>query len=89
MTKVWVAMGVTTQPINVSSSTPPVLESVTDSHGNAIDLAKVKFRCRGAKFEVPYPVMAEIYVTEILNREEMRAFCDEHKPRKAILAHLK
>ncbi len=35
------------------------------------------------------PVVAEVYVTEILDRQEMRKRCDEGKTRSAILASLR
>jgi hypothetical protein len=31
----------------------------------------------------------ELYVTQLLDRDEFRALCDEHKTQEAILAHLK
>ena len=36
-----------------------------------------------------YPVMAEVYVNEILDREQFHRHCDTYKTKLAILAHLK
>ena len=36
-----------------------------------------------------YPVMAEVYVNEILDREQFRRHCDTYKTQSAILANLK
>lgn len=89
MTKVWVVLGVTSRPLNVSYSSPPVLESVADKQGNPVDLANAKLEFEHAEYDVAYPVMAEIYVTKILDRQEMRKLCDKHKTQQAILEHLK
>jgi hypothetical protein len=35
------------------------------------------------------PVTAEVYVTELLNREEFRAHCDRLRTRSAILSGLR
>ena len=42
-----------------------------------------------ASYSIAYPVMAEVYVTKILDRNEFRAHCDTYKTRSAILANLK
>ena len=89
MTKVWVVLGVTTRPLVVRYSTPPKVESIVDKQGEPVDLADVDVRFEHSKFAVAYPVMAEVYVSKLLDREEFRALCDEHKTQEAILAHLK
>jgi len=89
MTKVWVVLGVTKRPLDVRYSTPPKIESIVDKQGEPVDLADVDVRFERSKFAVAYPVMAEIYVSKLLDREEFRALCDEHKTQEAILAHLK
>jgi hypothetical protein len=35
------------------------------------------------------PVMAEVYVRQLLNRHEFRRHCDRYRTRKAILANLR
>ena len=89
MTKVWVVLGVTTRPLHVRYATRPAMKSVTDSDGNPVDLAIVDLEFERARFKVAYPVMAEVYVTEVLDRQQLRALCDEHKTQDAILANLK
>jgi hypothetical protein len=39
-------------------------------------------------YELATPVMAEVYVSRLLNRDEFRRHCDHHKTRTAILANL-
>jgi hypothetical protein len=46
----------------------------------------VVFHVRGVIYS---PVVAEVYVTELLDREQMRRRCDEGKTRSAILASLR
>jgi hypothetical protein len=36
-----------------------------------------------------YPVMAEVYVNEILDRDQFRRHCDTYQTQSAILANLK
>jgi hypothetical protein len=36
-----------------------------------------------------FPVTAEIYVSAILDRAELRKHCDTHRTRSAILANLR
>jgi hypothetical protein len=42
----------------------------------------------GERYEFAVPVMAEVYVSRLLDREEFRSHCDRHGTRDAILANL-
>ena len=57
--------------------------------GKPVDLAKVELQFEEAFFTVAYPVMAEVYVSKILNRKEFRDLCDKHKTQEAILSQLR
>ncbi|MBI5502887.1 MAG: hypothetical protein HY907_21765 [Deltaproteobacteria bacterium] len=87
-TKVWAVLGVDTRPLQVYFAKAPVLESVTDEEGSAVDPTQVTMDYESAEFTVAYPVMAELYVDRILDREEFRALCDRYKTAEEILAHL-
>ncbi|MBI5488446.1 MAG: hypothetical protein HY905_14025 [Deltaproteobacteria bacterium] len=87
-TKVWVVLGVTTRPLQAYFAKAPVLESVTDDQGAAVDPSLVTMNYESTEFTVAYPVMAELYVDRILNRDEFRALCDQYKTAEEILAHL-
>jgi hypothetical protein len=43
----------------------------------------------GDRYEFAVPVMAEVYISRLLNRDEFRRHCDCHKTRDAILANLR
>jgi len=87
--KVWVVLGVATRPLSVRYAARPRLEAVVDvKTGKPVDLAKVDLQFESAHFTVAYPVMAEVYVSKILNRKEFRELCDKHKTQEAILSHL-
>ncbi|MBI1902256.1 MAG: hypothetical protein HYS13_14235 [Planctomycetia bacterium] len=49
-----------------------------------------KFKLRwGTSYKTMlYPVLAEVYVRNILNRDEFRAHCDTYRSRGAILGNL-
>ena len=40
-------------------------------------------------YSLAYPVSAEVYVSQILDRAEFRAHCDTYKTRGAILKNLR
>jgi hypothetical protein len=42
----------------------------------------------GARYEFAVPVMAEVYVEKVLDRDEFRRHCDRYRTRSAILANL-
>jgi hypothetical protein len=46
----------------------------------------VEFSCD--RYEFAVPVLAEVYVSRLLDRDEFRRHCDRHRTRDAILANL-
>ncbi len=45
-------------------------------------------RFQADRYQFAVPVMAEVYVTRLLNREEFHQHCDRYRTRQAILANL-
>jgi hypothetical protein len=43
----------------------------------------------GERHEFAVPVMAEVYVSRLLDRDEFRRHCDRHRTRDAILESLR
>jgi hypothetical protein len=87
--KVWAVLGVTSRPLSVHYSKPPEVTAVDDAQGNPVALSQVRVTFPATKFTVAYPVMAEVYVTRLLDRKEFRKLCDRHQTQQAILKHLK
>jgi hypothetical protein len=86
-TKVWVFLGWSQRPVRVDFRNFPDVK-VRDVRGQDVtDQIRIKFESR--TYRLAYPVMAEVYVTKLLNRDEFRAHCDRHKTRRAILESLK
>jgi hypothetical protein len=86
-TKVWVFLGWTSQPVNVSFSKPPAAE-IFDGKGAKVDSNTVHLQFVPCQYELAYPVTAEVYVGKLLDRDAFRRLCDTYKTREAILAHL-
>lgn len=88
-TRVWVFLGWSTKRITVSYDTPPAA-TVFDAAGKAVEpSAELQLDFASESHSLPYPVMAEVYVTQILDRAEFAAHCEKHRTRKAILENLK
>ncbi len=81
-TKVWVFLGWTEQALEVQFVARPVVTIPGASGDRPIEFY-------GTTYSVCSPVVAEVYVTELLDRTQMRALCDQYKTRSAILAHLR
>ncbi|MDO8678952.1 MAG: hypothetical protein Q7R30_10370 [Acidobacteriota bacterium] len=87
-TKVWAFLGWVTETLDVAFAKPPRAE-VFDPQGREVktgDDVRVAFQQEYRT--VVYPVMAEVYVTTLLDRDEFRRHCDTHKTQDAILANL-
>ena len=86
-TKVWVFLGWTRQTLSAEIAVPPrrvATKQLTElPHWDG----HVVFHVQGGV--IYSPVVAEVYVTELLDREQMRRRCDEGKSRSAILASLR
>jgi hypothetical protein len=87
MTKVWVFLGWSMRPVHFRFATVPSVEITKDRQAVKANLAQVEFGDKHSS--LAYPVTAEVYVQEILERDEFRRHCDRYKTRAEILKHLK
>jgi hypothetical protein len=97
-TKVWVLLGWTNKPLRVYFKTPPriVKREGQNVPGPATGLIGKLMRMvnqPSVAFTDAYhslwsPVVAELYVEKILNRDEFRRHCDKYKTQSAILKNL-
>lgn len=87
-TKVWAFIGWAVRPLVVSFATPPTA-AVFDKQGRRVTGSGPRLAFDSSRFDLAYPVTAEVYVTRILDRNEFRKHCDRYKTRAAILANLK
>ena len=85
-TKVWVFLGWQTTDVDVEYRVEPNVVAVESSQGTA-DPPAVFFAEDHCKFAVP--VLAEVYVSRLLDRDEFRKHCDRHRTRDAILKNLR
>jgi hypothetical protein len=86
-TKVWVFLGWSQRPVTFWYATPPAVELTRDGKPAKADEAEVVF---GNTYQsIAYPVTAEVYVEEILDRAEFRRHCDRFKTRSEILKNLR
>lgn len=86
-TKVWVMLGWGRRNLIANFAAPPSY-AVYDAQGQAA-AASVRVKFAAETQPLVYPVMAEVYVAKILDREEFRRHCDRYKTYAAILANLK
>lgn len=85
-TKVWVFLGWSRRPINVSFEQPPEA-TFLDLEGEPLrDPPRILWG--GLHATLPYPVTAELYVDRILTRDEFRKLCDSCGTRLEILRRL-
>ncbi len=87
-TKVWVFLGWSARRLSVEFDAHPKIETL-DAAGKPAAADAVQVRFDGEQHPTLYPVMAEVYVTKILNRKEFAAHCDQYKTRGEILKNLK
>ncbi|HEV3006579.1 MAG TPA: hypothetical protein VGX78_19065, partial [Pirellulales bacterium] len=86
-TKVWVFLGWASQGGWVSFAKPPAAE-VLDEAGQRIGDDGPELVYQSTYETFVYPVMAEVYVDRLLNRDEFRRHCDTHASRAVILQNL-
>lgn len=87
--KVWVVLGVTSRKLDVHYSVAPEVKQVVEqASGKPVDLDSVHLSFPQTSFSIAYPVMAEVYVSRLLDRDELRALCDKYKTQQEILKHL-
>lgn len=88
-TKVWAFLGWRTTTVDVEYRMPPVVLAVEPSRAGVRpsgDPPPVLFH--GDRYEFAVPVMAECYVSRLVDRDEFRRHCDRHGTKDAILANL-
>jgi hypothetical protein len=86
--KAWMFLGWVSQTLRVDFTHPPRAQ-VFDRGGREIATSRdLEVLFRSETRSVAYPVMAEVYVTNLLDRDEFRRHCDRHVTQEAILAHL-
>jgi hypothetical protein len=89
-TKVWAFLGWRTTDVDVDYRWPPTVLAVESSRAAgqpSADPPPVLFS--GDRYELAVPVMAEVYVSRPLDRDEFRRHCDRHNTRDGILANLR
>jgi hypothetical protein len=89
-TKVWAFLAWRTTPVMVDYRVRPNVLGVDPSRPSAKPAGEppvVLFA--GDRYELAVPVMAEVYVSRLLDRDEFRRHCDRFRTREAILANLR
>ncbi|MFC1705498.1 hypothetical protein ACFL59_01595 [Planctomycetota bacterium] len=86
-TKVWLMLGWTSKPVRVSFEKRPTGKVVRRSDNAVLEVDEVLL-FQGRTYYLWYPVMAEVYVTKVLDREEFRTLCNRQQTRSKILAAL-
>jgi hypothetical protein len=87
-TKVWVVMGWTGRTVCASFAKPPTVQAF-NKDGARLENGKYDLHFVSNCQRLAYPVMAEVYVNEILDREQFRRHCDTYQTQSAILSNLK
>ena len=85
-TKVWVFLGWSSRPITVSFTRAPQA-TILDLDGKPAR-GRVSIRWGKLHAQLPYPVTGELYVDQILDRNEFRSFCDACGTRTEIMRRL-
>ncbi len=88
-TKVWVVLGISTEPLRVSYSQEPTIEGIRDADGKRVNLDQVIVKFDSENQRIARIASAEVYVGHLLNRTEFRKLCDQQKTYEAILKNLK
>ena len=87
MTKVWVVLGYERKSVEVGFKSTPQI-TVFDGNGKKIDASRLDVHYNPEVRSLWYPVFAEIYVKNILDRDEFRKLCDRYATRPEILKAL-
>ena len=87
MTKVWVVLGYEQKSAKVGFKSTPQI-TVFDGSGKKIDASRLDVHYNNQVHSLWYPVFAEIYVKNILDRDEFRKLCDKYATRPEILKAL-
>jgi hypothetical protein len=86
--KAWAFLGWTARPVEISYAKPPKVAEIRGPDGRPAR-EDVLVRFEADSHRLSYPVTAEVYVSDVLDRDAFRAHCDRWKTRSAILAHLR
>ncbi|MFZ0945109.1 MAG: hypothetical protein WB930_03120 [Syntrophobacteraceae bacterium] len=84
MTKVWVVLGYEQKSVKVGFKSTPQI-TVFDGSGKKIDASGLDVHYKYETHSLWYPVFAEIYVKNILDRDEFRKLCDRYVTTQEIL----
>ncbi len=87
MTKVWVVLGYERKSAKVGFKSTPQI-TVFEGNGKKIDASRLDVHYNYQVHSLWYPVFAEIYVKNILDRDEFRKLCDKYATRPEILKAL-
>lgn len=85
--KVWVFLGWSDKQVAVGFNKRPEAK-IFDAAGAPVDLKKVELRFPTIYRNVATPIVREIFVERLLNRDEFRKLCDTYKTEAAILGNL-
>jgi hypothetical protein len=85
-TKVWAVLGWRATTMDATYRVPPAVVAV-ESQGASGEPPQMLFG--GECHEFAIPVMAEVYVSRVLDRDEFRRHCDRFRSKEAILANLR
>lgn len=98
-TKVWAFLGWRMVPVDVGYATEPGVLGVgqerppapepADRQPEPQEVEPPSIEFSGDRYEFAVPVLAEVYVTRLLDRDEFRRHCDRYRTRDAILASLR
>ncbi len=87
MTKVWVVLGYEKKSVEVGFKSTPQI-TVFDGSGHKVDESRLDVHYNDQVRSLWYPVFAEIYVRNILDRDAFRKLCDSYATRPEILKAL-
>ena len=85
-TKVWAFLGWSERSLEVGFATPPKVEVFKDGKPAPESAYEVIFSKNS--YRIAYPVTAEAYVSQVLDREAFRRHCDQYRTQDEILKHL-
>jgi hypothetical protein len=87
-TKAWIFLGWSAKALTVSFTKEPTV-TVTNAAGEQLDAAKFDAHFPSTYLSLASPIVAEVYVSELLDREQFRRHCDAYRTSEAIIANLK
>jgi hypothetical protein len=87
LTKAWVFLGWSASDVDFSFARHPAAR-VLDKDGNPVGPDRAELLFHSTSRTIAYPIVAEVYVKRILNRDEFRRHCDLYKSRTVILDNL-